>query len=90
MINLADMIMKRDYTPDVIQNLLHNEIFIFGSNPAGYHVGGAAKVAVKKFGAIYGQSEGPQGQSYAIPSLLPEAAMIKPHVEEFIRFAKKH
>ncbi len=82
--------MKRSYTPDVIQRLADNEIFVFGSNPSGYHVGGAAKTAVKKFGAIYGQSEGLQGRSYAIPSLLPEATMIKPYVEEFIRFAKKH
>lgn len=82
-------LMKRDYTPAAIQKLADNEIFVFGSNPAGFHVGGAAKTAVAKYGAIYGQSEGLQGQSYAIPSLLPEAAMIRPHVEEFIRFAKE-
>ena len=43
-------------------------IFVFGSNPEGRHGAGAAKVAVEKFGAIYGQGEGPQGHAYAIPT----------------------
>ena len=43
-------------------------IFVFGSNPEGRHGAGAAKVAVTKFGAIYGQGEGRQGNSYAIPT----------------------
>jgi len=43
-------------------------IFVFGSNPEGRHGAGAAKIAVTKFGAIYGQGEGRQGNSYAIPT----------------------
>jgi len=43
-----------------------NTIFVFGSNTEGRHGKGAAKVAKEKFGAIYGQSEGLQGNSYAI------------------------
>ena len=43
-------------------------IFVFGSNPEGRHGAGSAKVAVNKFGAIYGQGEGLQGQSYALPT----------------------
>ncbi len=43
-------------------------IFVFGSNEAGQHGKGAAKVAVEKFGAIRGQGEGRQGNSYAIPT----------------------
>ena len=81
---------NRQFTPEIINELAENEIFVFGSNPAGFHVGGAAKVAMKKFGAVYGQSEGMQGQSYAIPSTYPSLDMIRPHVDEFIRFAKKH
>lgn len=43
-------------------------IFVFGSNPDGRHGLGAAKAAVEKFGAVYGQGEGLQGNSYAIPT----------------------
>ena len=43
-------------------------IFVFGSNPEGRHGAGSAKVAREKFGAIYGQGEGLQGNSYAIPT----------------------
>jgi len=46
-----------------------NARFVFGSNDKGEHIGGAAKFAVDNFGAIWGQSEGLQGQSYAIPTL---------------------
>jgi hypothetical protein len=43
-------------------------IFVFGSNLAGRHGKGAAKWALQHRGAIYGQGEGLQGQSYAIPT----------------------
>lgn len=43
-------------------------IFVFGSNPEGRHGSGAAKVAKEKFGAKYGQGEGLQGNSYALPT----------------------
>lgn len=46
-----------------------NAIFVFGSNDKGEHIGGAAKFAVDHFGAIWGQAEGLQGRSYAIPTL---------------------
>lgn len=49
-------------TPDA------NTIFVFGSNPEGRHSAGAAKVAREKFGAIYGQGEGLQGNAYALPT----------------------
>ena len=49
-------------TPDA------NTIFVFGSNPEGRHGAGAAKTAREKFGAIYGQGEGLQGNSYALPT----------------------
>lgn len=44
------------------------DIFVFGSNLAGRHGKGAALHARKHHGAVYGQSEGLQGQSYAIPT----------------------
>ena len=43
-------------------------IFVFGSNPEGRHGAGSAKVAREQFGAIYGQGEGLQGSSYALPT----------------------
>ena len=43
-------------------------IFVFGSNPEGRHGAGAAKTARDKFGAIYGQGEGLQGNAYALPT----------------------
>lgn len=50
------------FTPNNITELKENEIFVFGSNKAGNHAGGAARTAVEKFGAIMGQGEGLQGQ----------------------------
>ena len=61
--------IQRTFTPQQITELKENQIFVFGSNANGNHAGGAASVAVEKFGAIEGQAEGLQGQSYAIPTL---------------------
>ena len=52
-----------------ITALDENEIFVFGSNGGGGHFGGAAATAMNKFGAIMGQAEGLQGQSYAINTM---------------------
>lgn len=49
-----------------ISELKPNQYFVFGSNTQGRHGKGSALVARQKFGAIYGQAEGFQGQSYAI------------------------
>lgn len=46
----------------------NGEIFVFGSNLAGIHGAGAAKVALNKFGARFGNGIGMSGQSYAIPT----------------------
>lgn len=47
---------------------LNGEIFVFGSNLAGIHGAGAAKVAREKFGAKIGVGIGQYGNSYAIPT----------------------
>ena len=44
------------------------EIFVFGSNRAGFHGKGAAKEAFEHHGAEMGNGEGFQGNSYAIPT----------------------
>lgn len=77
-------------TPERIEHLEPNEIFVFGSNLAGAHGGGAAYTAYRKFGAIWGQGVGLQGQSYAIPTMQGGVETIKPYVDEFIAFAKAH
>lgn len=68
------------------------EIFVFGSNEAGRHGKGAALTAKRQFNAIYGQAEGLQGRSYAIPtkdSKLEALTLkkIKFYVDRFIAFA---
>lgn len=44
-----------------------NEVFVFGSNLAGIHGKGAAKLALQ-YGARYGVGVGPSGRTYAIPT----------------------
>ena len=80
----------RDYTPEMITELKSNEVFVFGSNLAGAHGGGAALLAYRKFGAIWGQGVGLQGQSYGIPTMQGGVETIRPYVDEFIQFAREH
>ena len=76
-------------TPDRIDQLADNEVFVFGSDPEGNHAGGAAAHAVKHFGAIVGQGEGPQGQSYAIPTT-GDYVLFAQAVQRFICYAAQH
>ena len=78
------------YTPDAITSLNPDEVFVFGSNLQGHHGGGAARAAHMRFGAIWGQGVGLQGQSYAIPTMQGGVKTIKPYVDHFITFAKEH
>ncbi len=81
---------QREYTPDMIGRLAENEVFVFGSNLAGFHGGGAARVALNKFGAVWGKGIGLQGQSYAIPTMQGGVDTIRPYVKDFIAFAIAH
>ena len=81
---------NRAYTPEMITKLNANEVFVFGSNLAGAHGGGAALLAYRKFGAIWGQGVGLQGQSYGIPTMQGGVETIRPYVDEFIEFARQH
>ena len=83
-------VVRPDYTPEAISSLKADEVFVFGSNLQGYHGGGAARAAINKFGAIWGQGVGLQGQSYAIPTMQGGVETIKPYVDQFISFAKEH
>lgn len=77
-------------TPDFVTELAPDEIFVFGSNMAGHHGGGAARIAYQKFGAVWGQGVGAQGQSYAIPTMFNTVQEIKPYADEFIKYARQH
>ena len=77
-------------SPGRIEQLAENEIFVFGSNLAGMHGGGAARLARIRWGAVMGQGVGLQGRTYAIPTMQGGPETIKPYVDEFIAFAKAH
>ena len=80
-------IPRPEYTPERITSLRADEVFVFGSNLAGMHGGGAAYAAFKQFGAVWGCGVGLQGQSYAIPTMQGGVETIKPYVDDFIDFA---
>jgi len=95
------MSVKR-FTPENITSVKDNEVFVFGSNIQGEHVGGAAWWAFQKFGAVLGQGFGYQGQSYAIPTCIrlqkgkmrftrsfENVNQIKPFVDAFINEAER-
>lgn len=82
-------------TPENVYFLEDNQVFVFGSNLESRHGKGAAKRAMR-FGAKYGQSQGLQGQAYAIPTKnltinkgLP-LDEIRSYVDNFIEFAYKN
>lgn len=76
-------------SPKWIDKLEENEIFVFGSNLDGLHGGGAAAIA-RKWGAIWGQGVGLQGQTYAIPTMQGGVETIEPYVADFLSFAKSN
>ena len=87
--NMEDM-KKGRITPHWIDSLKENEIFVFGSNLAGMHGGGAARIARLHFGAVMGKGVGLQGQSYAIPTMQGGVETIRPYVNDFLDFTKHH
>lgn len=70
----------------------HRVVFVFGSNLAGVHGAGAARVALEQFDAVDGRGVGYHGGSYAIPTMdqfihtLP-LEVIANYVAHFITFA---
>ena len=83
-------IIRPQFTPVFITELTDDEVFVFGSNLAGQHGGGAARIAYESFGAEWGVGVGLTGQSYAIPTMQGGVETIKPYVDDFIEFAKAH
>ena len=82
--------INKRFTPDRVENLSQCEIFVFGSNLQGQHMGGAARMAYEKFGAEWGVGDGPTGRCYAIPTMHGGLSDIRPYAVKFIAYAKEH
>lgn len=82
--------MDTRVTSNHITELKPGEIFVFGSNLEGAHGGGAALLAWRKWGAVWGQGAGLQGQTYGIPTMHGGPEAIRPYVDDFIAFARQH
>ncbi|MCQ2288432.1 MAG: hypothetical protein MJZ74_04980 [Muribaculaceae bacterium] len=87
--------MNRNYysqrvTPDRINNLKPNEIFVFGTDTHGKHSNWSARYAVSHFGAQPGVAEGLQGQSYALPIASHDIRLTELSIKRFVAFAQAH
>ena len=72
-----------------------SKVFVFGSNSAGIHGGGAAAYACKSLGAEWGVGEGPTGQCYALPTKdqhIQSRSLddIRDSVNRFVSYATDH
>lgn len=83
------------HNENIIKSLDANTIFVFGSNLAGTHQGGAAKIALQHFGAVKGAGRGWAGQSYAIPTMNEHLqqmplSQIEHYIDDFKIYTKNH
>ncbi|AWB94145.1 hypothetical protein C3E78_10890 [Aeromicrobium chenweiae] len=76
-------------TPDAVTSLEPGDVFVFGSGATGGHTGGAARLAVERFGAERGVSEGLRGNSYAIPTM-QGLDVLGAAATRFVQFAAEH
>ncbi|OTG66524.1 A1S_2505 family phage non-structural protein [Acinetobacter silvestris] len=79
----------------IIKHLPEDTVFVFGSNMAGTHQGGAAKIALQNFGAMKGVGRGWSGQSYAIPTMNEHLqqmplSQIQHYIDDFKIYTKNH
>lgn len=81
--------IRQPTTPDRIRRLDDDEVFVFGSNARGRHVGGAALTAWLCFGARWGRSTGHHGHSYAIDTMSGLDALTR-GIDEFLEYADDH
>ena len=84
---------RNERTTGLVTFLAKGDIFVFGSNEAGRHGKGAAKLA-RQWGAKLGQAEGLQGDTYGIPtknaavSRTLSISQIGKYVANFVGFAR--
>ena len=79
----------------IVKSLPENTVFVFGSNLAGQHAGGAARTAYEHFGAVMGVGRGWAGQSYAIPTTNEHLqqmplSQIQHYIDDFKIYTKNH
>ena len=80
---------------NIIKSLPEDTVFVFGSNLAGQHGGGAASTALQYFGAMQGVGRGWSGQSYAIPTMNEHLqqmplSQIQHYIDDFKIYTKNH
>ena len=76
-------------SPARITELAPGEVFVFGSNSAGAHGAGAARLAHERFGAVWGEGHGLHGRSYAIDTM-SGPGVLATEVARFLAFAQEH
>ncbi len=79
----------------IIKSLPEDTMFVFGSNLAGQHNDGAARIAQLFFGAMTGVGRGWSGQSFAIPTLNEHLqqmpiSQIAHYIEDFKIYTQNH
>lgn len=79
-------------SPVKISTLKDNEVFVFGANTSGRHVGGGARMALK-WGAQDGLGYGISGKTFAIPTLRHDFTKlslrdIEEYINGFIGYAR--
>lgn len=86
------MVTDNRITPEWVETLAENEIFVFGCRNSGRHFDGASNFALEHFGAVMGQREGRQGRSYAIPTIGGTIGLrdIRKSVMLFTQYAAEH
>ena len=89
-IGVAEPIRKLRITPRPVVKLKEDEVFVFGSNLAGHHSGGAAKQALK-WGAKWYVASGPMGQTYGIPTVgVHGLDAVERYVSQFIKYVEEN
>ena len=73
----------------MISELGPDEVFVFGSNADGWHAGGAARTALERFGAVWGEGHGHHGRSYAIDTM-SGLGVLAEEVAAFVDYARAH
>lgn len=86
------MVTDNRITPEWVETLAENEIFVFGCRNSGRHFDGASNFALEHFGAVMGQREVRQGLSYAIPTISGTIGLreICKLVKTFTQYATEH
>lgn len=76
-------------SPARIERLEPHQVFVFGSNAEGMHGVAAARTAHERFGAVWGQGSGLQGQSYGVDSMSGLDVLAR-EVQGLLAFAAEH